>query len=126
MALFNFFLQLNAYSDQKGSNSPNLSNIRWARGINGLAAANPQSQVFTVAASATVAIVSSAKKFIYIESDKDINISINGGAAISLKAFVINNTTQPGQFVFSGTITSVSIVNPSSTDTPQVFVATFE
>jgi len=49
MSKLNFLVFLNAYSDASASNNPSLGNFKWAREINGLPAANPQSEVHPLA-----------------------------------------------------------------------------
>lgn len=129
MALLNFLLSLNAYSDKKSSNSPNLSNFKWIRDIQGIPTERVTSQALTVNPSTPLTVFSGyARKFLYVETMHDVDLNINGGATIiNIKPVVINNSKQPGQFlVITGNITSLQIINNESTDFAEVFIATCE
>jgi hypothetical protein len=126
MALFNYFLQLSIFSDQKASNSPNLSNLKWARSIQGVDAEKPASQAITVPAGQSVTVFTGAqKKFLFAEADKEVDLEINGTDTITLKPIVINNSTQPGQFLVSSTINELVLTN-NGADDAEVFVASIE
>lgn len=124
MANMNLLVALNTYSDANASNNPNLSNFKWSRDIVGFPVSNPVSQVLTLAPGASVTIfTSAAKKFVYVESDFDVNLAINGGSALTLKPYVINTSKVPGTFMLKSAFTALVITNPSGTDTANVFVA---
>lgn len=127
MAIFNFFLQLNTYSDSKANNAPNLSNFKWVRDISGVSVSNPSSQTFTIPASTSLTVfASAAKKFIYVEASQNANVAVNGNAAMLLKPFVIGSATQPGTLFLKMDVTGLVISNPSTTDELVVFVAAAE
>lgn len=126
MALMNLLMFLNTYSDSQGSNNPALSNFKWSRELDCLPVNNPSSQVFTLAPGASVTVFASAsKKFVYVESDIQAGLTVNG-SAISIKPYVINTSTKPGHFMMSGDVNSLVIANPSQTDSANVFVASVE
>jgi hypothetical protein len=124
MATMNLLVFLNAYSDKKPSNSPRLSNIKWSRDLTGLSVSNPSSQEYTLAASGAATL--SNKKFVYIESSEELELTINGGDPITIKPFVVNTTTFPGVFMLHAEITSLVITNPSSTEEASVIVHSAE
>lgn len=126
MALFNFFLSLNAYSDKKSSNSPNLSNFKWTRDIQGIAAEKPASQAVKVPAGQSVTVfTSAAKKFLFVEASAQVDLEINGAAAITLNPIVINTSVYPGQFVASMTVNELILTNNGAEDI-EAFVASHE
>lgn len=128
MATFNLLVYLNAYSDTKSSNSPNLSNFRWNRDIEGVTASNPVGQAVTLDPSEvrTIFTGSIVKKFLYLEAKTACAFLINGTIAESVKPFVIGSSTQPGIFAKTSDITSLVITNPSSTDPLEVYYITIE
>lgn len=120
---------LTTYSDKKPSNSPNLSNFKWDRTINGISAENPTSQMITLAASETRTIFTGAavKKLLYMEAGAEITYKINAEAAAeSLKPLVINDSVFPGLLLRTSDITSLEVTNPSSTEEVVLFIATVE
>lgn len=124
MATLNLLVFLNAYSDKKPSNSPRLSNIKWSRDLTGLTVANPGSQEYTIAAEGDVTLT--GKKFVYIESASEVELTINGGDPITLKPFVVNTTVFPGVFMLHADISSLVITNPSTEDEVEVIVHSAE
>lgn len=128
MAKLSLLFVLNAYSDKKGSNAPNLNNFRWTRDIQGVEAESPLSQEVTLAASETKTLFtgSAVKKFVYIEANKACDLVINGDEEADIKPFVINDSTQPGIFVRTSDITSIEVTNPSSTEELTVFFVAVE
>jgi hypothetical protein len=126
MAFMNLLVFLSSYSDPKGSNSPALSNFKWSREIDGLQVSNPSSQVLTIPANGSATVFTGAqKKFLYVESDLQANLTVNG-SAISIKPYVINTSTKPGHFLMGGDVNSLVIANPSTTDSITVFIASAE
>lgn len=70
-------------------------------------------------------IYSSAKSLIYIESDKNTQVTINGSLSSSIEPFIENTTIYPGIFLLKSTVYSLSLLN-NSLDTSSVFIATVE
>jgi hypothetical protein len=126
MANMNLFVLVSTSSDTKPSNSPNLSNFKWARDISGIPAENPISQVVPVAAAGNAtAFTGASKKFIYVEVDQEVDLVINGNDPITVKPIVINTSKYPGMFFLSGDVTSLQIVNNGAA-AAEVFVASIE
>jgi hypothetical protein len=72
-----------------------------------------------------IAAYSAAKKFVYLESDGHISLSINGSAAGEIEPLISLSSTQPGIFVRTSTQYSMSVTN-IGTDTAALFLATVE
>jgi hypothetical protein len=126
MANMNLLVLLSTYSDKKASNSPSLSNFKWSRDIPGISADNPSSQNHTMAAAAVLSVFTGAsKKLLYIESDQEVELTINGGDPITLKPVVINTSKYPGMLLLSADIASLSIENVSAEEA-QLFIASIE
>lgn len=128
MAYLNYFLQFKVFADKNPSNSPNLVNLDWVRDVQGVAVANQSGQVFTIPASGSITVFTSAtKKFAYIEADAALQLGINGSATpLTISPVVIGSSSQPGSFMFNGLLTALILTNPSSTDPVNVFVASAE
>lgn len=127
MSYFNYFFQLNSFSDRISSSSPNLTNFNWIRDIQGVVVNNPSSQSFTMAPSTSITVFTAAtKKFLYVETDKDLALTINGISGLVIKPVVVGSSVQPGTFLFNSTLTALIITNSSTTDTASVFVASAE
>jgi hypothetical protein len=126
MANMNLLVLLNTYSDKKASNNPSLANFKWARDISGISAEDPSSQTHTIAAAGTVSALSGGtKKLVYIESDQEVELTINGGDPITLKPVIVNTSKYPGILLLTADISTLSIENVSA-DEAQVFVASIE
>lgn len=125
----NLSIFLSTYSDKRASNSPSLSNFKWDRAINGIAAENPISQSVTLAPSETRTLFSGSaiKKLIYLETDMPITYKINAEAvAEDLKPIVINDSSFPGVLLRTSDITSLEVTNPSATEEVTIFLAAVE
>lgn len=72
-----------------------------------------------------VAIYSSAKQLIYMESDSKLSVIVNGGDACDIEPFVINNAVQPGVMMLKSTIYSLEVEN-NGTDTANLFLIAVE
>lgn len=126
MPILNFFLQLQTYSDKKANNNPNLVNFKWARDIPGIAVEHPSAQSLTIAASGSVTLLTGAsKKMVYVESNGIANLTINS-QTIQIKPIVINNSTAPGQFLWTGDVSSLTIANPDTDNDISIFLVTTE
>jgi hypothetical protein len=72
-----------------------------------------------------VAIYSSAKKLVYLESSKRVDLNVNGSAAGSVEPILVETTSKPGMFLRSDIMWSMSVQN-NSLETAEVFVASIE
>lgn len=121
----NFQIFLNSYNDPCQTSTPQLSNFKWNREINGIPFTTENSQMIQIPPSGTVALLSGdTKKFLYIDTDQSISVIYNGGTAVVVNPFQVNGKLQPGVFFISGAVASLSITNPSSTAPANVFFAT--
>lgn len=127
MAKFNLSVFLNTYSDAKNTNSPNFQNFKWNRQINGVQVENATSQTMTIPANSTVNVFTTGnKKMVYLETSAAANIRYNNNYTETILPSVINSTILPGISLKTSDITSMSVTNPSTTDTITVFIATVE
>lgn len=128
MALMNLFIHLNAYSDKKASNSPNLTNFKWVRDIQGIPAEAPVSQVVVVPAGGSVTVFENAsKKFLYAECAKEAQIELNQSQVnTTIKPIVIGTSSLPGQFLLNADVEDLVITNPDSDNDIEVFIAHYE
>lgn len=111
MSLLNYFLNINAYSDPKASNSPNLTNVRWARSIQGIPAEDVNSLSFSIAPSSTRIVIDSGEaKFLYVEASSALVMSLNG-QIIEIKPIVVGTSVYPGQFLIRADIVDLSFEN---------------
>lgn len=110
------------------TNSPQMTNFRWARSVQNIPADNVLSQSLEVAASATTTLFtgSDIRKFLYLETDSQLSLLINGTITQIVNPIVIGSSTSPGVFMCSCDITSLVVTNTSSTDEANVFFATIE
>ena len=58
-----------------------------------------------------IAIYSSAKRLVYMESGSKLNVILNGVNIGNMEPLVINNTVSPGIFMMNCTIYSLSVMN---------------
>lgn len=128
MSKLNLSIFLSTYSDKRASNSPNLSNFKWAREINGIQAENPVSMAVTLAPNETRVLFTGAavKKLVYLETNLLIEADINAEDTIELKPIVVNNAVFPGVLLRTSDITSLEVTNPSSTEEATIFLAMVE
>jgi len=61
-----------------------------------------------------VQIYESAKRFIYMETDQDVTVTINGSQSANVEPWEIQTTTFPGQYMQKATIYSLSVTNTST------------
>lgn len=127
MSKVNLLVVLNAYSDSRSSNAPNLTNFKWSRDIQGIDSAALHSESLVVAAGATVTLfsVGAALKFLYLECDQTADLVINGTINESVKPLVVGSGVSPGLFMRTSDITSLTIHNTSASDA-NVFFATIK
>lgn len=73
----------------------------------------------------SLAIYSSAKKLVYLESNKRVDLNMNGSAAGSVEPILAETVSKPGMFLRSDIIWSMGVQN-SGLETAEVFVASVE
>lgn len=124
MPKLNLKVFMNGYNDLSQTSTPMLSNFKWNREINGIPYTSENSQMIRLAPGATANIVvSDSKSFLYVDTDQAISLIYNNGSAIAVKPFQVNGSLQPGCFLISGTVSSVSVTNPG-TVAANIFFAT--
>lgn len=120
----NFQVFLNSYNDSCQTSTPQLSNFKWNREINGIPFTAENSQMVQIPTSGSVTLLTGdSKKFLYIDTDQSISVIYNRGTAVVVNPFQINGKLQPGVFFISGAVGSLTITNPSSTVAANVFFA---
>lgn len=78
-----------------------------------------------IAVNTTLDIYSSQKRFIYIESDKKLNVKINGIISNTVEPIMVGTKQKSGMFLNTSSIYSLEIEN-KSLDTATVFYVTAE
>jgi len=72
-----------------------------------------------------LALYSAAKRLVYLESNQNVSLMLNGSASGNVEPLVANNYIQPGVFMRTATLYSMSVTN-DSTDTASLFLASVE
>lgn len=72
-----------------------------------------------------IAIYSSAKQLVYLESSKKVGMTINGVSGNEIEPFIVSNSSQPGMFLRKSTIYSMTVTN-DGTETADLFFAAVE
>lgn len=114
----NLLVDLKAYD---GTNS-NTCQAKFSRNTQaiGIDISEEIIQEVTIAAAATVVLftvlTADAKKLIYLETDGECDIIVNGVTESSIKPIVIEDTTKNGIFLKSTDIETVSITNNGAAD----------
>lgn len=127
MSIFNFFLHLNAYSDKKSNNSPSLNHFRWTRDIGGITVENPQSSAMTIAEnSSTVVFDGKSNKILYLESNKEISVTINDTDTFVIKPIIVGTSSYPGSLYLTSLINKLEITNASLDEQASIFMACAE
>lgn len=72
-----------------------------------------------------IAIYLAAKKLVYLEADKHVSMILNGVSGNEIEPFIEGQNVQPGIFMRSSTVYSLSVVNNSS-DVASLFLASVE
>lgn len=75
--------------------------------------------------STDLAIYSSAKALIYVETNEKVQATVNGSQVSNIEPFIIGDNKQPGVFMLKNTVWSFAIQN-TSLDTASIFVASVE
>ena len=70
-------------------------------------------------------IYASAKKLVYLETDKKISLEVNGVLESNLEPFIDGNASTPGVFLKRSTMWSLVITN-TSTDMATLYIASIE
>jgi len=73
----------------------------------------------------SVVIYSSAKKLIYAETNKPVDVNINGVAESKIEPFIEGNNSLPGMLLKRSTMWSMTITN-NSTDTATLYFISIE
>lgn len=119
----NFSVFLNSYNDSCQTSTPLQNNFKWTREINGIPFTSENSQMRQIAPSATVTLFTGdTKSFLYVDTDATISVIYNGGTAVVVSPFQVNGKLQPGQFMISGAVASLTVAN-SGTVAANVFFA---
>jgi hypothetical protein len=72
-----------------------------------------------------IAAYTDAKQLIYIESNKKLNVTINGTQILKIEPFVNGNTVTPGMLLLKANIFSLSVSNADASEA-SVYVASVE
>ena len=109
-------------------NNPQQIGVRWNRSIQGIPSDNVLSQTLEVPVSSSVTLFTGAavRKFLYLETDSQLSLLINGSITIVVNPLLNGTISNPGVFMVSCDITSVVVTNASATDVASVFFATAE
>ena len=128
MANLQLLVNIGAYSDTNPSNAPAFQNFKWSRAITALTAANPHSEQVQVPVSGSVTLFTGAsvKRLVYLEANLAIQLSINGGAPITVQPLIQAGGSFPGMYLSTEGITSIVATNASTTDPVNVFLASVE
>lgn len=114
----NLVIDLMGY-DGNNANTCNANFKRNAQYI-GIDTQNATVEEVTVAAGDTKTLFSvltaEAKKFIYLETTQECDISVNGIAESTVKPIVINDSVKSGVYFKSSDIESVAITNNGAAD----------
>jgi hypothetical protein len=96
--------------------------VEVCQGVNGADSGDIKKETIELAASATYNIFTgvASNKIIYIESEFDFQIDINGLGAVDVKRLLAGAKTLSASFLSKLEITSLDIINPSPTNTIKV------
>lgn len=121
MNVLDFLIHINAYDET----NVDKNNFKWSHRVKGVTASTPSSGEISLAAAASKTLFTGETNImIYIESDQDLDIVINGSAtANTLIPPTAGSERKSGVFFNTGDIQSVTITNTSA-NTANVFYAT--
>lgn len=125
MSKMNLLIDLKGYD---GTNA-NVCNTNFARNAQyaGIDVSEHTIQEVTVGASETKTLFSvitaEAKKFIYLETDGECEVEVNGIAEVALKPIAIGHSQKNGVYLKSSDIESVAITNNNATDIKIYYIA---
>lgn len=132
MSIFNLAINLSSYSSNGAgcnvTNNPSQLNFRWNRFINNITSDNVLSQSLIVPVSSSVTLFTGAAvhKFLFLETNSQLTLLINGSITVIVKPFVNGTIVSPGIFMINSDITSLVVTNASSTDEADVFFTAIE
>lgn len=134
MANLNISVNLASYASSGASggcgtvNNPQQVGFKWNRSIQGIPSDNVLSQVLDIPVSSSVTLFtgSDVHKFLYLETDSQLTLLINGSITVVVKPLLNGTVINPGVFMVSCDITSLVVTNASATDVASVFFATAE
>ena len=132
MNIFNLLVNLASY-DSNGAgcnitNNPSRLNFRWNRAINNIVSANvlSQSLIVPVSSSVTLFTGSDVHKWLFLETNSQLTLLINGTITVIVKPFVNGTNVSPGIFMSTSDITSVVVTNASATVEADMFFTAIE
>lgn len=132
MSILNLSVNLSSYQSSGSgcnvSNNPSMINFKWNRAIQGINSDNvlSQSLVVPVSSSKTLFTGAAVHKFLYLETNSELTLLINGSISVVVKPFVNGSVVSPSVFMLTSDITSVVATNASADDEAEVFFATAE
>src|ERR1022692_3292346 len=107
MSTTNISVTLSTYNSSGSgcsvTNNPSQINFKWARFISGIQSDNvlSQSLVVPVSSSVTLFTGSAVHRFIYLETDSELSLLINGTITIDVKPLINGTVISPGVFMTS-------------------------
>jgi len=108
--------------------NPQQVQFKWQRSIQGIPSDNVLSQSLDVPVSSSVTLFtgSDVHKFLYLETNSELSLLINGTITIDVKPLLNGTVINPGVFMVSCDITSVVVTNASAIKVASVFYTTAE
>ena len=132
MSIVNISINLSSYSSNGSgcnvTNNPQQLNFRWNRSISNITSDNVLSQSLIVPVSSSVTLFTGAAvhKFLFLETNSQLTLLINGTITVVVKPFVNGTIVSPGVFMVNSDITSLVVTNASSTAEADVFFTAIE
>lgn len=122
--------KMNLFIDLKGYEGDNFNSCRASFNKNsqylGIDISEETIQEVTVAASSTKTLFSvltaDAKKFIYLESTGECDLTVNSILETTIKPLIINNSTKNAVYLRTSDIESIDVTNNSSEDIKVFFI----
>lgn len=125
MSKANLLINLRGYEGNNANSSPNNFNVNFQ--YVGVEISEETIQKITVPAGDTVSLFSvapaEAKKIVYIESDGECDIIVNGSSESKIKPVLIGDSMKNGVFLKTSSIESLSIVNNGAEDIAIYYIA---
>jgi hypothetical protein len=132
MSILNINVSLTSYNSTGSgcslTNNPSQLNFKWNRAVSGIPSDNVLSQSETIPVSSSSTLFSGATvySFIYLETDSQLTLLINGTITQIINPIIVNGSTFPGIFMCNSDITSVVVTNSSATNPADIFYAIAE
>jgi hypothetical protein len=134
MSILNFLANITSYASSGPSagcgaiNNPNQALFKWNLSVQNIPSDNVLSQALVIPANSSVTLFTGAavRKFLYLQTDLQLSLLINGTITQVIKPFVIGAIVSPAPFVLTSDITSVVVTNPSTDTSANVFFAAAE